>query len=135
VQRHQACHTRFHFCLLFHAGREASTVTAVAPAEVLREEEQAQADQEQAAWAAAEAAAAELMAEEDQAQAKQQQAVVKAAAKKAKKQTQRDKIQLQLPQAKSSDQGKLLRHQKLHLQQQHLIHLGFFTTLLTAKQS
>ncbi len=85
---------------------EDVTVTAVAPAEVLSEEEQAQADQEQAAWAAAEAAAAELMAEEEQAQAKQQQALVKAAAKKAKKQKQRAKNQVQLPQAKSSDQPK-----------------------------
>ena len=71
--------------------------TAAPPAEGLSEEEQAQADQEQAAWATAEAAAAELMAEEQQAQAKKQQVLVKAAAKKAKK-------QLQLPQAESSDQ-------------------------------
>ncbi|DBA96480.1 TPA: hypothetical protein ACH3X1_015364 [Trebouxia sp. C0004] len=75
---------------------------AAAPAEILSEVEQAQADQEQAAWAAAEAAAAELMAEEEQAQAKQQQAVVKAAAKKAKKQKQRVKYQLQVPQAEST---------------------------------
>ena len=80
-----------------------NAVTA-APAEGLSEEEQAQADQEQAAWATAEAAAAELMAEEQQAQAKQQQAVVKAAAKKAKKQQQKAKKQLEVPQAESSDQ-------------------------------
>jgi len=78
--------------------------TAAPPAEGLSEEEQAQADQEQAAWATAEAAAAELMAEEEQAQAKQQQAFVKAAAKKAKKQRQKAKKQLQVPQAESSDQ-------------------------------
>ncbi len=85
---------------------EAFAVTAVPPAEVLSEEEQAQADQEQAAWAAAEAAAAELMAEEQQAQAKQQQAAVRAAAKKAKKQMQRARDQLPLPQDNSSDQPK-----------------------------
>jgi len=92
-------------CCFMQAG-EAFAVTAVPPAEVLSEEEQAQADQEQAAWAAAEAAAAELMAEEQQAQAKKQQAVVKAAAKKAKKQKQRAKNQLQLPQAESNDRPK-----------------------------
>ena len=86
---------------------EDITVTAVAPAEVLSEEDQAQADQEQAAWAAAEAAAAELMAEEEQAQAKQQQAAVKAAAKKAKKQQQKAKKQLRVPQAESNDQPTL----------------------------
>ena len=85
---------------------EDVTVTAVASAEVLSEEEQAQADQEQAAWAAAEAAAAELMAEEQQAQAKQQQVLVKAAAKKAKRQQQRAKNPLQLTQAQSNDQPK-----------------------------
>ncbi|KAL0034155.1 hypothetical protein WJX77_000688 [Trebouxia sp. C0004] len=106
VKRIQHCFTLGQ--LRSQAGEDV-TVTAVAPAEDLSEEEQAQADQEQAAWAAAEAAAAELMAEEEQAQTKQQQAVVKAAAKKAKKQMQRAKNQLQLPQAKSNDQHKTLK--------------------------
>jgi hypothetical protein len=89
-------------CLLVQAGDD--NAVAALPAEGLSEEEQAQADQKQAAWATAEAAAAELMAEEQQAQAKQQQAVVKAAAKKAKKQQQKAKKQLQVPQAESSHQ-------------------------------
>ena len=109
--------------------RDDNSITAAPPAEGLSEEEQAQADQEQAAWAAAEAAANELMAEEEQAQAKQQLAVLKELPRRLRSRSRRPRNSCSCHKLRaviSHHPQKLLN---LQLQQQQLTHLRSLTML------